>query len=733
MKVVVALALACIMLLSGLGYMFFSGTRRVERNIVGVINVVGPIISSYEANWVAFAINRALLNGSVKAVVLRIDSPGGYAHLIEQIYLDVLELKRRKPVVSSVVTALSGGYYIAVAADYIYAHPTSMVGNVGVVGVGPQTLIPSESVLETGPYKATGFSKLLFPFNLTHALDSFVSAVEAGRGTRLRLSSTELRRGMIYLGSEALAAGLADEVGALQSAVEHVAGEAGIVVYDVVEISPSVKAPGPSALYSNETEVAWRELTVETLNRLNPPPALYHLYLPPSAYMQGLQPLKHVAEGSDEQAPAGGAGGGVVVVDLSHGNKVSMWVLDTLAAELAIRGVALGFAAEWEDVESALDEASGLIVAAPTEAYSSEEREKVEEFVADGRLLLLFSDPASEYMEVPALLGPINSLANHFGLSFAKGYLYDEEEHYGLYRNIHVRQFANTSLTGNLDGLVLFTATHVRSNGGETAWTSGDTYSSTAERTGVYAPIAQVELNGTVAAFGDLTFLVEPYCYVEDNYQLILNLVSALAAVEMPPVEEVDHNVTEPDLPVGTEKVFTEQVDDDEHELRWIRVSENETRVERPDRTTHYHYDVNGSLVRWEMDGMKAAYDEPLPDLPYPLFEGKGWACEIGYNLTRDGDEFRGRLRVNGWVQAFQTVEAGDGESYLCAKLRLVERDELLRDGSNITAVTEGYSWVSSEVGIVKAEDLTSYYFDGHLAYEETRKVLMISIKKGEG
>jgi len=712
-RIVVALALASILLVSGLGYIYFTGARRFERNLVGVISVDGSILSSSSASRVTAAINRAMSNHSVKAVVLRIDSPGGSAHLVEQIYLDVLELKRSKPVVSSVVTALSGGYYIAVAADYVFTHPTSMVGNVGVVGVGPGTLIPSESVLETGPYKATGFSTLLFPFNLSHALDSFASAVEAGRGSRLRLSSTELRRGMIYLGSEAVAAGLADEVGSLQRAAEHVAEEVGLVSYRVVNIAPSSEAPGLSALRRNETDVEWRDITVETLNMLNPPPALHYLYLPPTAYMQGLPPFEQAVAGSEGQAPVGRGRGGAVVVDLSHGNRVSMWVL----------------------VESALDGSSGLIVAAPTEAYSAEERKRIEEFVVDGRMLLLFFDPSSEYLEIPALLGPINSLANHFGLSFAKGYLYDEEEHYGLYRNIYVRQFANTSLTGNLGGLVLFTAAHVRSSGGGAAWTSGSTYSSTAERSGGYTPIALAELNGTVAAFGDLTFLMEPYCYVEDNYRLILNLVSALTEVEVPPAEEeeAERSVTEPDLPVGTEKVYAEQVDGDEHEVMWTRVSESETRVERPDGTAHYYYDANGSLIRWETDGMEAVYDEPLPDLPYPLVEGKGWTYESGYSLTRDGDLFRGRLRGKGRVEDFQTIEAGDGKSYFCVVLRLAERDQILMGESNVTAVTGGYSWISSEVGLVKGETTTRYYADGDLADEEERKLLMTSIKKGGG
>jgi hypothetical protein len=220
-------------------------------------------------------------------------------------------------------------------------------------------------------------------------------------------------------------------------------------------------------------------------------------------------------------------------VDLSHGNRVSTWELDILAAELAMRNMTLAFVETWDEVESTLGNSSALIVAAPTEPYSSEEGKRIEEFVDDGRMLLMFFDPASEYLEIPALNGPINSLANRFGLHFANGYLYNEEDHYGFYRNIYVRSFADSNLTRGLSSLVLFTAAHIRSNRG-VAWTSSDTYSSTAERSGNYTVITWAVDNGTVAAFGDLTFLMEPYCYLEDNYRLVLNLVEAIAGVEVP-------------------------------------------------------------------------------------------------------------------------------------------------------------------------------------------------------
>jgi protease-4 len=729
-KLIVILALVCVILFSSLGYFYYG--RRPQRNLVGVISVKGPLISSNNAAQITGVINQVISNSSVKAVVIRIDSPGGHTDLIEQIYLDILELKQEKPVVCSVVTALSGGYYLAVAADYIYAQPSSMIGNVGVVAFGPSTIFPSETVMETGRYKISGFSNLLFPFNLTHILDNFVSVVEAGRGERLKLSSTELKRAMVYFGSEAINVGLVDDVGSLQRASDFAAEKAGLVSYETVEFHAEKDVSSLSATFSNETHVEWEDITISKLNKLNPPPAIYYLYLPPNSLLKNLSLMGQTEENNDTHLDSIAKKRGSAVVDLSHGNRASMWVLDRLAAELAVRDVALGFSSTWEDVESVLSNASALVIAAPTETYTSDEMEKIQQFVRDGRILLLFFDPASEFLDVSTLLAPINSLANSFGLHFTKGYLYNEEEHFGFYRNIYIRKFSNNNLTRGLSNIVFFTASDLYSNDG-VAWSSNDTYSSTAERVNNYTVMSSAkEGNGTVLAFGDITFLMEPYCYVEDNYQLILNIVSAITEIEVGFKEEPEYKITEPNLPVNTEKVFIEEVNGEKHEIRWVRVSTDETLVERQDRMTRYHYDGAGSLSHWESNGIEVTYDESIMDVHYPLVEGKEWEYESNYTITLDGEEGRGMLTGTASVVDFNNVESEEGESYHCAKIRSEERDEFTREGSKITIVTIGYSWISTEAGLVKGETVTSYYVEGVYVDQEDRKLLLKSIEKGE-
>ena len=735
-RLLVVLAIASIIIVSGFAYLYLDGRKpAVEGNLIGVINVDGAIVTVEGTSLITAAINRAISNSSIKAVIIKIDSPGGFAHLVEQIYLDVLELKQQKPVVASVVTALSGGYYIAVAADQIYTHPSSMVGNVGVLGVAPESHIPSESNVETGPYKVTGFSKLLFPFNISNVLESFAGAVEESRGARLTLSPSTLRRGMIYIGTEAVEVGLADELGSLQKAIQHAAAEAGIETYTVVDIVSEGEAAGVSTRYQNGTGTPWRELTLATLNSLNPPPAFYYIYLPSTAYSLGNQSAVSTADLNGEMPLATKKGS--VVVDLSHGNRVSTEAFHLLSAELAMRGVVTGYGETWDQVESSLESAACLIVAAPTEPYTADEFQAIKEFVSDGRVLLMFYDPAAEFNDAQAPVWPINSLANRWGLTFSRGYIYNEEDHYGLYRNVYVREFENTTVTRGLESLVLFTATHLHSTDSDAAWTSADSWSSVSERQGRYATISVIEKeNGTAAAFGDITFLTEPYAYLEDNYDLIMNLVYRITEIEVPVVEpepEPEYNVTEPDIPVGTVKVYKETVDGEERDVLWTRSSENQTWVERPDSTTTYHFDEEGGLLSWESDGTVQVYDGPVPDLPYPLTESLGWTYRVGYNLTFDDNHWRGTLEHHGQVVGFEYVETWNNETYWCAKISIMETDEIDRIADVLTVDSMELIWVSQEVGTVKAESDLTYYIDGAIVLEESRSLIMVSIDKGEG
>ncbi len=715
------LALALVLAISiSSACLYYSWSRWLRKGYIGVIRIRGYILSPSIAEAYSELAREAAANDSIRAVVLVIDSFGGYSDYVEQIYLDFKELGEKKPLIALVVNALSGGYYVAVAADYIFVHPTSFVGAIGVIALAPPMLIPSEIVLETGPYKHTGFRRLLFFYNLSHALDAFIGAVEEGRGSRLRASRAELSRGLTYLGVEAVRLGLADEVGSLQRAIEEAARRAGLASYEVVELLPRGHS-GVRGYYS------WGNLTLDKLEELHPPPALYYIYLGAEGIVRS-----HVRRPSINVTRAGGR----VLVDLSHGNMISWWDLDTLIAELAQLNVTVGFVDEWGRLEEELANATCLIVASPTEPYREGERRRIRDFVEEGGLLLLLFDPSFEYIGQRGLAAyvtaPINTLAMEFGVYFAKGFLYSEEEFYGIYRNIYVKDFVNHSLFEGINSVVMFTAAPVKSRW-EAAWAPNGTYSSAAEKPGRYAVMAIGEWgNGTVLAIGDVTFLKEPYCHVADNYRFIANLAALIASASRRPlnISAVSiGQVEEPQIPVGTVKTYVERVDGEERLVRWVKVSESEVRVERPEGVTHYYYDEEGGLVGWEADGLRCTYEKPLPKPPYPLTRGEVWRYSTSYVLTRGEEEFEGELEGVERVEDFEVIKALDGKSYFCARVAVRVTDKVCLGGLNLTTIVEGRYWVSSEVGTVKQE-LTYTYYDGGIRVI-TRSLLLKSVTRG--
>jgi ClpP class serine protease len=728
----ITLVLISIILVSGLGYLWFQARPlEVIENKIGIISVHGPIVSYEDVRIYTTMIHQAKVDKGIKGVVLAVDSPGGYAHYVEQIYLDLLELRKEKPLIASLSTALSGGYYISVAADYIYVNPTSSVGNVGVIGTGPSTLVPSEGVLESGPYKVTGNSRLLFPFNLTHALDNFATAVQENRGERLNLSYKELVRGLVYLGSESLEAGLGDEIGALQKSTQEAALRARVTNYRVVDMIQYLEVESQD----NSTRMNWRSLNIYILNELHPPPSLHYLYLPQTGVREGFYSTQNGSFPKGNVTT--GVSHGEVLVDTSHGNKVSAWELDILMGELAVRNRTVGFIDDWDELSQGLDGVSCLILASPTVSYSQGELERIKEFLQSGRMVILFFDPAAEYVEIPSLNGPINSVANSFGLNYGKGYLYHEEEHYGFYRNIYLKDLGGHELTNNVSSLVFFTPGRIKANH-EIAGAPEGTFSSTAERMGDYTCIAEGEYNGTIFAFGDLTFLMEPFCYVEDNYRLIQNLAEIIAEVEVPEQTSTgdgdgdeDQVLAEPQLPVGTKKLFIETLNDETYTVEWEKISKNEILVERPDRSTQYYLNDEGELLRWVSNGMEAVYGEPIPDFNYPLKVGSSLEYERSYSLDMEGDSILGSVQGEEKVIGFENIRAENGETYLCAKIQVDIRDEIERSDAIIETISTGTTWLSTEAGLIKETITIETYVNDFPVARDRREMILSSIELG--
>uniref|UniRef100_A0A7C3SL00 Uncharacterized protein n=1 Tax=Thermofilum pendens TaxID=2269 RepID=A0A7C3SL00_THEPE len=573
---------------------------------VAVIEVKGYILTGEDADYYTELLLRAYRDDWVKAVVLVVDSFGGSADYVEQVYYNVKQVKQRKPVVALAVNALSGGYYVCVAADHIYAHPTSLIGSIGVIATAPPLLIPSERVLETGAYKHTGFSRLRFFSDLSQVLESFVSAIEEGRGPRLKAAREELLKARVYLGREAMELGLVDQLGSLQHAIDEAARRAGLLSYTVVKLNLSSTSQS-SAGYT------WQNVTVALLESLHPPPAIYYIYIPAAQI---------ATPGAQVQFNASGRGR--VLVDLSHGNRVSWWSLDALLSELVKRNVSVGFVSSWESLRSELPNATALVLAAPARLYSREEVDEVESFVRRGGVLLLLYDPSYEYLGAEGFfnleMAPANSIASRFGVTFAYGYLYNNREYYGIYRNIYVREFANSSLFTNVTTMVLFTAAAVRS-GSAVAWAPEGTYSTAAEVPGRYAVAAVVRWgNGTVVALGDISLFSEPFCRVEDNHIFIKNLASLIAnaTVARELGARAEERVERPNLPVGTVKVYEVREDGEVYELRWTLVGEKEVLVETPHGITRYFYTEEGAVRHGSQTVCAVSTTTRCPSHPSP-------------------------------------------------------------------------------------------------------------------
>lgn len=517
------MALIIVIMVSGLVWIYFWEPEETitftQEGTIGIIEVYGVIDDSYYAYVLSSAVEEAITDDSVKAVVLEIDSPGGSAYLIEQVYLDILELKTEKPVVASISMALSGGYYIAVSADQIYSLPSAMVGNIGVIGTGPGWIVPSETTLETGPHKITGFSPELFPFNLTTVLESFSGAVETGRGEALNLPMATVTRGSIWMGVDAKNNGLVDELGSLQTAIKFAAELASLDDYEVESLVSRV---------ANNTEaIEIRYPTIAELNEKNPPPAIYYLYLPENILAQSETQQNETLTQNVTSVK------GDVLVDASHGNAIGPWILDAFTRLLTEEGLYVGYSDNWDILEAALNETRALVVACPSVYYSNEEYETIRTWVDRGGTLILFGDASSEFLNSRTLQGPMNSLSDHWGIHYGNGYLYDQESYYGFYRNIIVNDIRENFISEDVEELVFYTAGPVYSKSRGYMSTSDSAYNSVTERADEYDVVAIYKVGDSrVIAFGDMTWLMEPYVNAADNYQLLRNLVEVIASPE---------------------------------------------------------------------------------------------------------------------------------------------------------------------------------------------------------
>ncbi len=230
----------------------FAGLPKLREtgDAVYVIDIYGPIRSARAGSRRAASPERivkrlrdATLRDDVKAIVLRIDSPGGTVAATQEIFDEVMNARKAgKIVVASMGDiAASGGYYIAAGADKIVANPGTLTGSVGVIFelMQAQELFKKIGVkietVKSGKYKDTGSltreitpeERALLQGIINDAYDQFVSAIVRGRGTP-REKVLEFADGRIFTGAQAKNSGIVDELGNRNDALDLAAKLSGI-------------------------------------------------------------------------------------------------------------------------------------------------------------------------------------------------------------------------------------------------------------------------------------------------------------------------------------------------------------------------------------------------------------------------------------------------------------------------------------------------------------------------
>jgi protease-4 len=294
----VLLPLAC----AGLSLLSWSGgtgAARVWEDAVAVVRIEGTIVSGREPDWalttsdaaysesIVQRLERAEGDPAVKAVVLRINSPGGGIVATDEIYTALTKME--KPIVASMgEMAASGGYYVSCAARQIVANPATLTGSIGVIStvpnfeglldkIGIEMLVIKSGEMkdQLSPYREPTEKEIAHWQEITdEAYEQFLGIVTEARELDPD-EARELADGRVYTGRQALELGLIDELGSLSDAIDLAAelagieGEPRIIEYqrapNLMEILLSGLSPLPDQISIDDLLGIERRFTVQYL------------------------------------------------------------------------------------------------------------------------------------------------------------------------------------------------------------------------------------------------------------------------------------------------------------------------------------------------------------------------------------------------------------------------------------------------------------------------------------
>lgn len=250
-----------------------------NRTKVGVLEVKGVLYNSHK---IVKNLRKFFENKDIKAILLKIDSPGGASGTSQVIYNEILQLKQQngaKPVIALVENiCASGGYYVASAADYIICSPSSMVGSIGVYIAHPQFKEFVEqfkikyNVTKTGLYKTAGDpmteltepAKEMFQALTNDVYSQFVNDIKLRRPKLSALDENLWAQGKILTGNEAFKLGLIDEIGSYSNAVKAVKDKA-IIEGEIEWVKPPKKSNIWKLLIGNDDDGSGQSRSSKTL------------------------------------------------------------------------------------------------------------------------------------------------------------------------------------------------------------------------------------------------------------------------------------------------------------------------------------------------------------------------------------------------------------------------------------------------------------------------------------
>ena len=226
---------------------------------VAVLPIVNSLITAKSAEQLDKMFRDVDADADVKAVVLRVDTPGGEVAPSDQMNHAITAYKLKHKGVPVVVSmgslATSGGYYAAVAADWLVAEPTTLTVNVGVYsesfnvaglldkyGVQDTTIRSSNTPYKTAgtPFRKPTPEELTYLQEMVDGFNTqFRAVVKAGRGPKLTAKLEDVCNGKAYHADAALALGAIDQIGYLDDACKYAAGKAGLTKPQVVKFDPN--------------------------------------------------------------------------------------------------------------------------------------------------------------------------------------------------------------------------------------------------------------------------------------------------------------------------------------------------------------------------------------------------------------------------------------------------------------------------------------------------------------